>query len=161
MIATLTRWSHRLALGGAVLASILFLMLVGLIMTEIIGRSFFNYSTMLADEYSGYLYLAAVFLGLAYTFEQEGHIRITILTAKVRPAIRRWADIVAGIMATLMLGYALYYSWGFMMESHEMGMVSEGVSETPLYLTQIPLVIGLGLFVIATAVFTLKMMRHD
>lgn len=47
---------------GAYVSSVLFISLVVLIMTEIIGRSFFDYSTMIADEYSGYFYLASVFL---------------------------------------------------------------------------------------------------
>ena len=39
-------------------------------------------STMIADEYSGYLYLASIFLGLAYTFNEDAHIRINIITSK-------------------------------------------------------------------------------
>jgi len=146
---------------GASLSSLLVIALVGLIMVEIIGRSFFDYSTMLADEYSGYFYLALVFLGLAYTFDEEGHIRISIVTGRLRGSIKRWVDVFAGLMALSILLFALYYSWEFMVESHEMEMLSEGVSETPLYLTQIPLVIGLALFAFAMFVFVLRKVTDD
>ena len=146
---------------GASLSSLLIVALVGLIMVEIIGRSFFDFSTMLADEYSGYFYLALVFLGLAYTFDEEGHIRISIVTGRLRGSIKRWVDIFAGVMALSILLFALYYSWEFMVESHEMEMLSEGVSETPLYLTQIPLVIGLALFAFAMFVFVLRKVFDD
>jgi len=146
---------------GASLSSLLIVALVGLIMVEIIGRSFFDFSTMLADEYSGYFYLALVFLGLAYTFDEEGHIRISIVTGRLRGSIKRWVDVFAGVMALSILLFALYYSWEFMVESHEMEMLSEGVSETPLYLTQIPLVIGLALFAFAMFVFVLRKVFDD
>jgi TRAP-type C4-dicarboxylate transport system permease small subunit len=146
----------RLSFAGASLSALLIIALVVLIMVEIIGRSFFDYSTMLADEYSGYFYLALVFLGLAYTFDQEGHIRISIVTSRLHDSPKRWVDILAGLMTLAILLFALYYSWDFMMESHEMEMLSEGVSETPLYLTQIPIVAGLMLFTLSALIFVLR-----
>ena len=161
MLKRLFTFHRRLSFVGASLSSLLIVALVILIMVEIIGRSFFDYSTMLADEYSGYFYLALVFLGLAYTFDEEGHIRISIVTGRVRGSIKRWVDIFAGVMALSILLFALYYSWDFMIESHEMGMLSEGVSETPLYLTQIPLVSGLALFAFSMFIFVLRKVSND
>jgi len=156
MLSLLETLNKRFSIAGATLSALLVVALVGLIMVEIIGRSFFDYSTMLADEYSGYFYLAAIFLGLAYTFNQEGHIRISIVTSRLSDSIKRWVDVLAGTMTLAILLFALYYSWDFMVESKEMEMLSEGVSETPLYLTQIPIVIGLALFVLAVLNFTLQ-----
>ena len=161
MLQRFDRFVDRLSRAGAILSSLLMLGLVGLITVEIVGRSFFDYSTMLADEYSGYLFLALVYLGLAYTFRAGGHIRITIVTSRLSPQGQRWADVLAGGLTLLILLFALVYSWQFMMESKEMEMVSEGVSETPLWLTQIPIVAGLALFVLAALVFTLRRIADD
>jgi TRAP-type C4-dicarboxylate transport system permease small subunit len=153
--------NSRLSKWGAYISSTLFVALVVLVMTEIIGRSFFDYSTMLADEYSGYFYLGAVFFGLAFTLNENVHIRINIVTSRLSENKQRYIDIVAGILATLILSFALYYSYLFMMDSYEMGMLSENVSETPLYLTQIPIVIGMALFVFASFTFTLSRIFDD
>ena len=153
--------NSRLSKGGAYISSTLFVALVLLVMTEIIGRSFFDYSTMLADEYSGYFYLGAVFFGLAFTLNENVHIRINIVTSRLSEKKQRYIDIFAGILATLILSFALYYSYLFMMDSYEMGMLSENVSETPLYLTQIPIVIGMALFVFASFTFTLSRIFDD
>ncbi len=161
MLARFERLSRALSRWGAYLSATLFVMLVVLIMTEIIGRSFFDYSTMLADEYSGYFYLAAVFFGLAYTFDEGGHIRISIVTSRLGRKANRWVDIFAGLMTLAILLFALVYSTRFMLESKEMEMLSEGVSETPLYLTQIPIVIGLAIFALSVLVFVLKRIFHD
>jgi TRAP-type C4-dicarboxylate transport system permease small subunit len=156
MIGRFIALSRRLSRAGAWVASALIIALVVLITVEIVGRSFFDTSTMLADEYSGYFYLALVYLGLAYTFDQNGHIRIRLLTDRLTRKGRKWADIFAGILTAIMLFYALVYSWRFMRESYTMEMVSEGVSETPLYLTQIPIVVGLGLFVLSVIAFVVR-----
>lgn len=151
----------KLSKGGAYISSILFVALVVLIMTEILGRSFFDYSTMLADEYSGYFYLGAVFFGLAFTFNEAGHIRINIVTSRLSKDGQKYIDIIAGLLATAILSFALYYSYLFMIDSKEMEMLSEAVSETPLWLTQVPMAIGMSLFVFATLIFTLKRIFND
>lgn len=160
-MSSLENLGKRLSLMGAYVSSVLFIMLVVLIMTEIIGRSFFDYSTMLADEYSGYFYLASVFFGLAYTFSKDGHIRINIITARLSESKRRWIDIFAGVLNSAILIFAVYYCYKFMMDSKEMEMVSENVSETPLWLTQIPMSIGLGIFIIVSVIWTVKRISDD
>ena len=153
--------NSKLSKGGAYISSSLFVALVCLIMTEILGRSLFDYSTMLADEYSGYFYLGAVFFGLAYTFNEGGHIRINLVTSRLSQNKQRFIDILAGVLATSILSYALYYSFLFTEDSKEMEMLSEAVSETPLWLTQIPMVLGMSLFVFAAFVYTLKRIFND
>ncbi len=161
MINLLEKFSKGLSKVGAYISSLLFVGLVVLIMTEIIGRSFFDYSTMLADEYSGYFYLAAVFFGLSYTFNEGGHIRINLVTSRLSESAVRVLDIFAGILSSGVMIFAGYYSLLYMIDSKEMEMLSENVSETPLYLTQIPIVIGLALFILAFVVFTLKRISDD
>lgn len=85
----LYKMTNKLSLWGAYLSGIFLISLVILVMTEIIGRHFFDTSTMIADEYSGYIYLSAIFLGLAYTFEQNAHIRINILSEKISKKANR------------------------------------------------------------------------
>jgi len=153
--------NSKLSRWGACISSTLFILLVLLILTEIIGRSFFDYSTMLADEYSGYFYLGAVFFGLAYTFNENGHIRINIITSRLNVNKQRIIDVFAGLLATTILSFAWHYSYLSIVDTKEMEMLSEAVSETPLWLTQIPIVIGLALFVLASFTFTLRRILSD
>lgn len=146
---------------GAFLASLLLVGLTILILVEIIGRSFFDYSTMLADEYSGYLYLGVVFLGLGYTFDENGHIRISLITSRLNKNKNRIIDIIVSIILLCILCYGIYYGYLYMYDSYEMEMVSESVSETPIYLTQIPMVIGLGLFILSCFGFLIKRIKND
>ncbi|WP_428025803.1 TRAP transporter small permease subunit [Arcobacter sp.] len=152
---------NKLSLWGAYLSSLLLISLVLLILTEVFIRYFFDMSTMIADEYSGYLYLAAIFLGLAYTFNEDAHIRINILTSKVNKKANKFIDILAGLITIIILAFALYRTILFTFDSYEMEMLSEGVSATPLYLTQLAMPFGISLFILAVLVFVMKGLKND
>ena len=155
------KFSDKLQNFGAYLSSFLFIALTILIVTEIVSRSFFNVSTMIAGEYSGYFYLASVFFGLGYTFKENGHIRITILTSKLSKKGIKVVDIFAGVITLGLLLFILYYSIKMVVESYKFDMVSETVSQTPIYLTQLALPIGLFTFCIAVLAFIFKRISDD
>lgn len=155
------RFVNKLSLWGAYLSALLLVSLTLLILTEIFIRYFFNLSTMIADEYGGYLYLALIFLGLAYTFNEDAHIRINILTSKMSEKSNRFVDVIAGIITILILLFALYRTSLFTYDSYSMEMVSEAVSATPLYLTQLVMPLGITLFLLVVIVFVLKGLTND
>jgi TRAP-type C4-dicarboxylate transport system permease small subunit len=157
-IQTFNRW---LGLLGATLTSLAIVGLVGLVLTEIIGRSFFDFSTMISDEYSGYLYLSAVFFGLAYGLNHQSHIRITIITSRLGKEANRWIDAAIGLAGMAMMAVVIYYVWLLIEDTKSMDMVSEAVSQTPLYLTQIPMLIGSVLLWISLLNFTLERIFND
>ena len=147
---------NKLSLWGAYLSSLVLISLVCLVLTEIFIRHFFDISTMIADEYSGYLYLASIFLGLAYTFNEKAHIRINIITSRLSKKSNTFIDIIAGLITITVLSFAFYRSILFTYDSYEFEMLSEAVSETPLYLTQIVMPIGITLFILAVIAFIFK-----
>ncbi len=158
---TLYNLVNKLSLWGAYLSSILLVSLVLLILTEIFIRYFFNTSTLIADEYSGYLFLASVFLGLSYTFKENAHIRINILTSRMSEKSNKLIDIFAGSITIVVLLFALYRTILFTFDSYEMEMLSESVSQTPLYLTQLVMPLGLSLFILSVLIFVIKGLKND
>ena len=118
-------------------------------------------STLLADEYSGYLYLASIFLGLSYTFKENAHIRINIITSKLNKKANNIIDIIAGFITIAVLIFVFYRTVLFTYDSYEMEMLSEAVSETPLYLTQLVMPISLLVFILSVFVFVIKRFKND
>jgi len=145
--------ARKLSNGGAFIASGLLLILVVLILVEIVLRSFLNMSTMRADEYSGYLYLAIVCFGFGYTFMRDGHIRITFLSSKVSSKTSSYIDIFAGIVTLGVLCFAFYRTVLLTLDSYHTEVVSEGVSATPLYIPQLVLPLGFLLFIVAVIAY--------
>jgi TRAP-type C4-dicarboxylate transport system permease small subunit len=152
---------NKLCKIGAYLAGFFLVALVLIILTEIFLRSFFDISTMIADEYSGYLYLALIFFGLAFTFNEDAHIRINIITSKLSIKANKKIDIFAGIITLIVLIFTLYRTILLAYDSYELEMLSEAVSETPIYLTQLAMPIGITLFILALVVFILKGFKRD
>ena len=152
---------NKLSLWGAYLSALIIMSLVMLILSEIVLRSFFDMSTMIADEYSGYLYLASIFLSLAYTFNEKAHIRINIVSSRLSLKSNRIIDIIAGFITLAVLSFLLYRTTLFVFDAYEFEMLSEAVSETPLYLTQIVMPIGIFLFILSVLVFIIKGLKND
>ena len=61
------------AMAVAGLAAVVMMLLVTV---EVLGRSFLNVSTLIADEMGSYLLVSLTFLGLAPTLRDGGFIRI-------------------------------------------------------------------------------------
>ena len=158
---TLSSFIDKLSKGSAYLSGFILIALVLLILSEIFLRSFFDISTMIADEYSGYFYLASIFFALAYAFSQNSHIRINIITSRLSKKTNRKIDIVAAIITLGVLCFALYRTILFTYDSYELEMLSENVSETPLYLTQLAMPIGITIFILAVIVFIFKGFSDD
>ena len=152
--------ARKLSLGGVFVASIMLITLVVLILVEITLRYFFNTSTMRADEYSGYLYLALVCFGFGHTFLRDGHIRITFLTAKLSTKASSWVDIFTGLVTVGLLLFVFYRTVLLTWDSYQTGVVSEGVSATPLFIPQLALPLGFALFSMAVIAFILQRMGH-
>ncbi|AXH09342.1 C4-dicarboxylate ABC transporter permease [Malaciobacter halophilus] len=157
----LSNFIDRLSKGGAYLSGLLLIILVSLILLEIFLRSFFDISTMIADEYSGYLYLASIFFGLAYTFSSDSHIRINIVTSKLSKKANKKIDIFAAVITLGVLLFAFYRTVLLTYDSYEFEMVSENVSETPIYLTQLAMPLGIAIFILAVILFIFKGFTHD
>ncbi|WP_331775995.1 TRAP transporter small permease subunit [Sulfurospirillum sp. 1612] len=147
---------------GVFLSSLCIIALVALILLEIVLRTFFDTSTMFADEYSGYFYLASVFLSLGFAFREKAHIRINILTSRLKNVkLKQALDIYAGVVTFFVILFILYRVILMCMDSYEFEILSEGVSATPIYMTQIPMIVGLFIFVIAILAFIIKGGHHD
>ncbi|MDX1808203.1 MAG: TRAP transporter small permease [Sulfurospirillaceae bacterium] len=146
---------------GVFLSSLFVIALVALILLEIFLRTFFNKSTMISDEYSGYFYLASVFFGLGYTFKEKAHIRINIITTRLNPKFQKIMNIYAGTVTFLVISFILYRVTLMTIDSYNFDILSEGVSATPIYLTQIPMIIGTFIFAVSILAFILKRIGHD
>jgi len=74
-----------------------FLILVATFILIGIASRIFNFYIRGLAEYSGYCMAASSFLALAYTFSENGHIRITLFLEKTKEKTRR--DIRALVFA--------------------------------------------------------------
>ncbi len=136
----------KLADIGGYISSIFMILIVLLILTEIFLRTFFNTSTLISDEFSAYFFVVVVMLGLAYTFKEDGHIRITIILSRLNPKLNKILDIICMVIALSLTIFMFYYSLKMVLDTHSLDMRADSIAETPLYIPQIALPVGYFLF---------------
>lgn len=120
----------------AAFAAFLTLSIAVVIISEIIARSFFNYSFSFAWEYSAYAMGAAMFCGLAYTLRTGGHIRVSLLAAALPEAISKAVDVLCTLIAIGFSGYISLALCELAWSSFVSGSTAPSVTATPLIIPQ-------------------------
>jgi len=102
-------------------------------------------------DFTGFFLAAASFLALAYTLRAGGHIRVTLVTGLLSGPLRRGAEVLALAVGLGMAGYATYYMYGLVLESHEYGDMTAGMISVPVWIPQVPVLVGLAVLTSALA----------
>ncbi|MBK3734287.1 TRAP transporter small permease subunit [Azospirillum brasilense] len=126
----------RILFGGALLACTAAALLAVMLIVEVVTTSFFTWSQPWAIEYSGYLLAVILFAGSGWALDQEAHIRVSLLTARLP---KRFQAALEGVTVLFGFGVALFMAVATAenaLRSLGMGSVSVYVSHTPLALPQ-------------------------
>jgi TRAP-type C4-dicarboxylate transport system permease small subunit len=135
-------------LGAACLLALTCLML-----GEVLVRSLSDFipwvpaDIPVAWEYSSYLMAASFTFGAAMTLRAGGHIRVTLVLARVSPAVRRWLEAVLAVLGVAFTGFLAYAMIQFTIQSFTSGRVSIS-SESPLWVPQALVTFGVCLLVL-------------
>ena len=121
-----------------------------LVGVEVVSRSFFGVSTLVADEYSSYLLVGLSFFGAAYAFSSGNFINVDILYSRFPGNVKRWLDVVLDILALAFIIFLFGRCWYVVSYSVKNHVLSSGLSRTPLYIPQSTMVIGLAIFILET-----------
>lgn len=142
----LGRAVSRLSSAGAILSSVAFVLMVGLIVLEVVLRSFFGKSTLVASEYSGYLLAAMIYLGLGFSFREGAHIRITFLQNRLSPRAYHVLEIGCHLGAVILCILSTIFMCDTVLTSYSRGLQAYTVAETPLFIPQAVVLLGLIMF---------------
>ena len=102
-------------------------------------------------DFAGYALAAASFLALAHTLRRGAHIRVTLVSDRLPPALRRAADLAVLALAAGIAAFATWFTVALIAESLHYGDVSPGMVAVPLWIPQIPVAAGLALLTLALA----------
>ena len=125
-----------------------FLILVAVFILTGIGSRIFGFYIRGLAEYSGYSMAASSFFALAYTFYNNGHIRITLFLEKLKNKKRRFLEIWCLSVASFFSGFMAYYFIKMMIISIKFEERSEGADEILIWIPQTSLAIGSFVFFI-------------
>lgn len=132
----------------AAAGTLLVLMLL-LINIEIVGRYFFRFSTLIADEYSAYLFVWMVLLGAAHTLRSDEYLKVTTLVNRLPPRAQNRLGIGGATLGLAVSAVALYATGALVYTSYRFKTLSIQPSATPLVWPQLILPLGFVLLCLA------------
>ncbi len=133
----------RISLVGRIVSSSLLLMMVILICIEVIGRHFFDFSTLIADEYSAYFFVGCVFFGFVYSFREGHFLRVSVLINRLPELYRSLLHLIASFIGCLLSIIITYEAAKLVYVSITFGSVSIQPTATPLFIPQMLMPIGM------------------
>jgi TRAP-type C4-dicarboxylate transport system permease small subunit len=148
---SLKRTIAFLSIFGLVISGIAVLFMTFLITIEVIGRRVLGFSTLVADEFSGYLLVVITFMGAAYTLKTGGFTRMEVVYNRFKGRGRRVIDLAYNIVSLLFLVVVDYWMWVYIISNYRSDLKSISILQTPLYIPQ--LFMGIGGTLLAIEVF--------
>ncbi len=149
-------WLDNLSGWMAGISAVILGLMAILILVEIAIWNAFEATTLIADEYSAYGLAAIIFLGAGYCLREKGHIRITIILGFLPAKMARIITFVATAVTTMFMGYLWWYLYKMMRSAFRYGSTSGTLTETPIWIPQLIMLIGAAVFLFQLFATTVK-----
>ena len=134
--------------------------LVPLMMTLVAVEVFMRYvlhdPAMVADEFSAYMLVALSYLGLAYTWRQGGHVRITLLVSRLPPKVASWIRLMVLIMIFIFMVGITLAGYEMIIYALQIDLRSDTWLTFPLFWPQLTVFIG---FLLLTLTLPIEIAR--
>ena len=145
MLKSLNKNLNKLYKFSGYVAAIFLILVAVFILIGICSRIFGFYIRGLA-EYSGYCMASASFFALAYTFVEDGHIRITLFLERLSGLKKKVVEIWCLGVASFFSGYLAFYFVKMLIISYKFQERSEGADEILIWIPQSSVAIGSIIF---------------
>jgi len=133
---------------GYWISGIAIMIMIFLITLEVVGRKLFGFSTLIADEFSGYLLVVITFMGAAYTLKTKGFTRMDVIYNRFKGRDRWIIDLVFSLVSLLFLTIVDYWLWVHIISSYRSRLTSISILQTPLCIPQLFMGIGVTFLVL-------------
>jgi len=110
-----------------------------LINVEVIARYLFNTSTLIADEYSGYLFVWMTLLGFAYALQSGQFLRVETLVTRFSRRGQVASELLAAVAGLLVALVCTYATGLLLLAALHFGTRSIQPSATPLWIPELML----------------------
>jgi TRAP-type C4-dicarboxylate transport system permease small subunit len=142
LLGALTRAAVAVSAAGVLVS-------LALIAWAVAMRYALNRPPAWVDDAVGFLLVGIVMLAAAQVLRSGEHIGVDVLTSKLSPRARRWADAWAALAALAAALVLVANGWSTAMFSRQLGIVAEGNVEIPVFWVQLFLPLGGSMMALA------------
>jgi TRAP-type C4-dicarboxylate transport system permease small subunit len=112
----LKKWIQRLTLYVSYLGMVLLIPMMLLTTTDVMGRALWSRPIYGTVELSSYMLAIFILLGIAYTHQVKGHVRVTMLTSRLPRRANLALDLVTILLSMFIIGLIAWQGWVVGME---------------------------------------------
>jgi len=145
---TLSRTLTYVSKAGGSLAALLIVVTAVLITLNCVARYVYNRPMMFVDEYSCYMLVALVYIGLGATLRAGKHVYVDMLVGKLPVWLQRRLGIATLCLVIVPVSVMCWYSWRSFWSTYTGKIVSLTPLQTPLWVPYLAVAIGLTIFVL-------------
>jgi len=135
--------SSMAALSGAILFFMMFLVVV-----NTLSRKLFNAPVAGAFEVTQSLLTLAIFLSIAYTQREGGHISVDVLSRHFSTGVQKAMQLIAPLLGVICFVWVTYANWNFAYESYLTDEQEWGAITYPIWPVKMAMCAGLGLLAV-------------
>lgn len=136
---------------------IIFISLI--LITNVITRTFFQYSWKAAEETSSFLIYGITFMSVSYAARTGKHITMTAVLDIVPNKVRKAMLIANSILCVVALLWISSLSWDYVMDVKKMGRITPALS-IPAWWTVVVMPVGFFLSAIQYAITFVLNIKH-
>lgn len=142
-------------LSGRLQAVVIFLLMV-MLLVEVLTRYILRAPLSIAEEMGGYMLVSITFMGLAYTWKEKGHVRVTLIISRLPERAARLVRFIALILATVFTLPLIKACYDLLADSLLFESRSGSWLRTPLVYPQTILLVGAVLLFLQLLVEIIK-----
>jgi TRAP-type C4-dicarboxylate transport system permease small subunit len=113
-----------------------------LVAVEVFMRYVLHDAAMVADEFSAYMLVGLSYMGLAYTWRQGGHVRITLLVSRLPVKVASWIRLCVLIMIFIFMIGITHAGYEMIVYARQINLRSDTWLTFPLFWPQLTVFIG-------------------
>jgi len=110
------KWIRRGTLYVSYLGMILLIPMMLLTTTDVVGRAVWSRPIYGTVELSSYMLAIFILLGVAYTHQVKGHVRVTMLTSRIPVQANHVLDLITTLLSLFIIGLLAWQGWVVGME---------------------------------------------
>jgi TRAP-type C4-dicarboxylate transport system permease small subunit len=132
----------RLYLWSGYLSALFLLGIALTVIAQVVARFFPKLIVVDSTETAGFCLAASTFFGLAYTFRQGAHIRVTLVTRMAKGRLDQLAHLWAILVFAVVTGLLSYWSFDFVYDSYRFNDISPGLMAIPFWIPRSAMAVG-------------------
>lgn len=137
----------------------IFLMMV-IVVVDVMLRTFFGSSLLLAEEVCGYLLVAVALFAYAEALKRDSHVRVDMIFCRLAARARSRLDLAFCLLSVGAIAVVTWATVVMVYRAYARGVIVPGILLTPVWIPQAAMVIGLGAVILQLLIEIRKLARQ-